>query len=110
MKFATPLRDVPLREQIRIGQFQAQVARSGVISVSLTPAQVSANSTSEQAFTVVGVPSNADVVVNGPSQTSGIVMGQAYVSGKDEVTVPFVNPTGSGVTPASGTYKVRVLR
>lgn len=110
MKFATPLRGLPLREQIRIGQVQSQQARSKVISVSLTPTQVSANSTSEQAFTVTGVPSNAEVVVNGPSQTSGVVMGQAYVSDKDQVTIPFVNPTGSGVTPASGTYKVRVLR
>lgn len=81
-----------------------------MISVSLTPSEVSANSTSEQAFTVEGVASNADVVVNGPTQTSGVVMGQAFVSDKDEVTISFVNPTASGVTPASGTYKIRVLR
>lgn len=88
----------------------ARQARSGVISVSLTPSQVSANTTSRQAFTVSGVSSNAQVVVNGPAQPNGVEMAQAYVSGQDEVTIPFVNPTGSGVTPTSGTYYVRVLR
>lgn len=108
-KFDIP-RGLPLREMHRQEQNLARQARSEAISVSLTPTSVSANSVSEQSFTVAGVPSNAQVVVNGPSQTTGILMGQARVSDKDTVVIPFANPTGGGLTPTSGTYSVRVIR
>lgn len=103
-------RALPLRELHRQEQNLARQARSQAISVSLTPSQVSANSTSEQSFSVSGVPSNAQVVVNGPAQTTGIVMGQARVSAKDTVVIPFGNMTGGALTPTSGTYTVRVIR
>ena len=109
-KFEIPLDIGDIRQRHREEQNLARQGRSQVISVSLTPASVGAQSVSEESFTVTGVASNDQVIVNGPAQTAGIVVGQARVSDKNTVVIPFANVTGGAVTPASGTYKVRVIR
>jgi hypothetical protein len=93
------------REQER---FSNQV-RSQRHSVTLTPSQVSGQSSNEETVTVT-CSSGDDVIVNGPSQPSGVVLGQAYVSARNTVKVPFINVTGGNLTPTSGTYKIRVMR
>lgn len=110
MRFSSPMRTYDVREIHRQSQNLARTARSQVIEVDLTPDEVPADSTRRQEFTVTGVPSNSQVVVNPPAMTNGIVIAYARVKGKNEVQIAFTNVTAGALTPNSGTYQVRVLR
>ena len=97
------------RDAIRENKrFQSQVW-SKVFSTSLTPSSVASQSSNEETVTIT-CSSGDDVIVNGPSQPSGVVLGQAYVSAKNTVKIPFINVTGGALSPTSGTYKIRVMR
>lgn len=88
---------------------QNQSARTFRFTRSLTPSQVSANSSNTQTATVV-CTSGDDVTIQSPDgQTTGIVV-TAAVTGQNEVTITFSNVTGSGATPKSGDYVIRVFR
>ena len=73
-------------------------------SVTFNPSSVSANSTSEQTFTVSGANTNDVVVVNKPTHTAGLGIVNARVSAADTVAVTFMNTTGSAIDPPSETY------
>ncbi len=83
-----------------------------VLSVTLSPAQVSANPTAEQTFTVNGVQAN-DVVlsINKPTAQAGLGIVGWRVSAANTVGITFSNNTGGGITPtASQAYKIVVIR
>ena len=83
-----------------------------VINPSITPAQVNANSTSSQTFTIYGLLTT-DIIntsYNGGAQTAGIIISNDYVSAANTVTIQFLNATSSAATPASGNYTIEVLR
>lgn len=98
-----------IRQTAREQERFAQQIKSFRYVVSLSPAEVASQSANEETVTV-RCSSGDEVIVNGPSQTTGIVMGQAFVSATDEVTIPFINVTGGPLTPASGDYRIRVMR
>jgi hypothetical protein len=80
--------------------------RGLIFSQTLTPSSVSTNTSVEQNFTVTGLIAGSFVIVNGPAQTAGIVMGSARVSSANTLTINFSNPTAGSLTPASGTYNI----
>ena len=79
--------------------------------VSISPAQVSANTSAEQTFTVTGLTTSDVVVVNKPTSQAGLGLVGVRVSAADTLAINFGNFTGSGITPtASETYKVIAIR
>lgn len=89
---------------------QPMMDKVRVISVTLDPEEVSANTTEEQTFTIAGLRTGDFVAVSKPSHTTGVVVGSARVSAADTLAIQFVNPTGSGVNPASEDYTLLVYR
>jgi hypothetical protein len=83
-----------------------------VITVTLSPAQVGANTTAEQDLTVSGLAVGDFVVsINKPTAQAGIGIVGARVKAADTLAVTFVNATGSAVTPtASEAYLIGVFR
>lgn len=78
--------------------------------VSLTPASVAANTVAEQTFTVAGVRANDIISVSPPGTTAGAGIAGVRVSAADTVAIAFVNPTGGGLTPPSGSYLFTSIR
>lgn len=80
------------------------------VDATIDPASVSANTTAEEAFTVEGARDGDMVVVTKPTHTAGLGIVNARVSDTDEVSITFMNPTGSGVNPPSETYRFWLMR
>lgn len=75
--------------------------------VAVTPAQVAANTTAEQTFTVAGLTTNDVVAVTKPTAQAGLGIVGARVSAANTLAITFSNNTGSGITPtAAETYKI----
>jgi len=79
-------------------------------SISLTPTSVSANTTSEQTYTVTGLKLNDVVYVNPPSYTTGVGISGCDVSAANTLRIQWSNPTGGALTPPSGNYKIIAIR
>lgn len=90
--------------------FTGILNRNRVSYQTLSPAQVSANTTAEEAFTVPGARVGEQVSVSPPGHEAGVSATVCRVSAANTVSVTFVNPTGSGVTPTSGEYIFRFGR
>jgi len=82
----------------------AQVMRT--LQVTLTPVSVAANTTAEQTFTVTGLPASSEVVVNKPTVTSGLGIGNARVSALNTLAITYINNTASAITPPSEVYTI----
>lgn len=87
------------------GILEGNLIAVGIATVSLTPSSVSANSTSEQAFSVPNIRVGDAVTVSPPGTMGGTSADCAWVSAAGQVTVIFTNPTGGTLTPPSGSYK-----
>lgn len=83
---------------------------TGRVDVALDPASVSANTTNEEEFTVTGARTGDGVIVTKPTETAGLVIGNARVSDTDKVSITFGNLTGSPIDPPSETYRIYLLR
>lgn len=83
-----------------------------IVSVALTPAAVSANTTAQQTFTVTGVKvGDVVVAVEKPSHQAGLGIVGARVTAADTVGITFSNNTGAGITPTAGeTYDFVIAR
>lgn len=82
-----------------------------IYSLTLSPAQVAANTTAEQTFTATGV-AVGDLIdgINKPTAQAGLGIVGMRVSAANQIAITFSNNTGSGITPtASEVYKVIVL-
>lgn len=77
---------------------------------SINPASVSANSTSEQTFTITGLTTNDVVYINKPSHTSGLIIGNVRVSTEDTIAITFANITGSPINASEETYEIIAIR
>lgn len=73
---------------------------------TLTPASVAANTTAEQTFTVPGLPAGSQVVVNKPSVTTGLGIGNARVSALNTLAIEYVNNTSAAIVPPSEVYTI----
>lgn len=93
-----------------VGIIAGNAASITVIEASLTPSEVAANVAPAQTFTVNGVKVGDAVIVNPPSQTANIAIGNCYVSADNTLSIQFINPTAGALTPAAGTHVITVLR
>lgn len=94
------------------GIIMGNIQAAGVITVTLSPAQVAANTTAEQTFTVPGLVVATDYVsANKPTAQAGLGIVGARVSAADTIAITFSNNTASPITPtASEAYKVFYVR
>lgn len=93
------------------GIIMGNAAALGVISVTLSPAQVAANTTAEQTFTVPGLQVSDFVDVNKPSAQAGLGLAAFRVSAANTLAITFSNNTASPITPtASEVYSVLYVR
>jgi hypothetical protein len=87
------------------------IVKASVISVTLSPALVAANTTAEQTFTVNGLQVGDWVGVVKPTSQAGLAVTGARVSAANTLAISFGNFTASGITPtAAQTYSVMVAR
>jgi len=85
--------------------------KQSVISVTLSPAAVSANTSAEQTFTVNGLQVGDHVIVNKPTAQAGLAIVGTRVSAANTLAITFGNFTASPITPTAGqTYLVLVSR
>lgn len=75
-------------------------------SVSLAPIAVGPGQATEQAFTVTPLAAFSPVLVNRPSATSGLGIGNVRVSAAGVLAITFLNPTTASITPPTETYLV----
>jgi hypothetical protein len=80
-----------------------------LIPIYLTPVAVAANTTAEQAFTVVGVPSTASVKAIKGSATAGLAVVGCRVSGANTVYINYENDTAGALTPPAEFYNLEVF-
>jgi hypothetical protein len=87
------------------------VQQIALLSVALTPAQVAANTTAEQTFTVTGLQVGDFVEVNKPTTQAGLGLANFRVSAANTLAITFSNNTGAGITPTAGeSYQICVTR
>lgn len=85
--------------------------KQSVISVTLSPAAVSANTSAEQTFTVNGLQVGDHVAVSKPSAQAGLAIVGMRVSAANTLAITFGNFTAGSITPtASEVYLVLVSR
>lgn len=83
-----------------------------IVSATLSPAIVAANTSAEQSFTFTGVAAG-DVVlrIEKPTHQAGLTVLGGRVTADNTVSVKFGNHTAAGITPtASEVYKLVALR
>lgn len=84
----------------------------GIVSLTLSPASVAANTTAEQTFTLPGLrTSDAVCGVSKPTAQAGLGIVGYRVSAANTVAITFVNATASPIVPtASEVYLLQVVR
>lgn len=81
-----------------------------VYSQTITPAEVAANTTALQTFTVTGLETSDKVFVNPNGFTEAVVLGFVRVSAQNTLQVQFTNPTAGALTPTAGTWLITAMR
>jgi hypothetical protein len=72
--------------------------------LSITPTAIGKNSTSTQTFTLTGLTTSHRVVVTlAADQAYGVIVGAAYASSLNTLSIQFHNFSGGGITPAATT-------
>ena len=88
---------------------RGNILNSFIMGVSVTATTVATSGASKN-VTVPGLQVGDAVKVSLPAaQTTGVGIGNAYVSAADTLTIQFINATGSSAS-AAGTYTVVVDR
>lgn len=84
---------------------RGNVLAQKIFAISITPAQVLANTSNVQTFTVQGLAVGDYVnCSSATAQTTGILIGNIRVSGTNTVEIQFANITGGTLTPVAGVY------
>lgn len=87
------------------------IPKQSVISVTLSPVAVAANTSAEQTFPVNGLQPGDHVSVNKPTSQAGLAIVSQRVSDRNTLAITFGNFTASPITPtASETYLVLLSR
>lgn len=79
-------------------------------SPAIDVASVAATSESVQTFTVTGLSTADVVIVNKPTNSTGLDLVQAWVSATDTLSLKFRNVTASPIDPAAETYRIMAFR
>ena len=87
------------------------IVKASVLSITLSPALVAANTTAEQTFTVNGLQVGDWVGVIKPTNQAGLAVVNSRVSAANTLAISFGNFTAAGITPtASQVYSVMIAR
>jgi hypothetical protein len=87
------------------------IPKQSVISVTLSPVAVAANTSAEQTFAVAGLEAGDHVAVNKPSAQAGLGIVGARVSAANTLAITFGNFTAGSITPtASEVYTILLSR
>lgn len=104
-------RQSTVHARFRIGEdngiFLSEIRR---YQPTIDVASVAANTVVAQTFTVTGLVAGDLVLSVEPDIDIGLGIGTVRVSTADTLSIEFINPTGSGIDPASGTWNVLVAR
>ncbi len=102
-----PASTVQTTLQTATGTVQAQY----LMSATLSPSAVAANTSAEQTFTLTGLLANDFVEINKPTAQAGLAIVGQRVSAANTLAITFGNFTGSPITPtATEAYIVNVTR
>lgn len=77
---------------------------------TLTPTIVNATSESVQTFTVTGLTTLDTVIVNKPTNQSGLDIAGYWVSAANTLSIKFRNESGGNITPTSEAYLITAVR
>jgi hypothetical protein len=80
-----------------------------ILSVSLSPASVAANTTAEQSFTISGLQGSDMAAVNKPSAQAGLGIVGCRVAA-NTLYITYVNATASPIVPSQENYLVNIKR
>lgn len=84
---------------------RGNILNTVLFTSTITPAQVLANITAEQTFTVLGVAVGDYInCSSGLAQTSGILIGTVRVTAPNTISIQFANITAGALTPVAGAY------
>lgn len=82
-----------------------------LLSITISPAQVAANTSAEQTFAVPGLLVGDFVEINKPTAQAGLGVGNTRVSAAGVLAITFINASGAAVTPtANEVYQLCVTR
>jgi hypothetical protein len=84
-----------------------------LLSVTLTPTSVAANTTATQTFALPGILTTDYLSAIAPltsAQIANILVVGAFVSAANVVAIQFMNTSAAAVTPVSGGYGINVIR
>ena len=82
-----------------------------LITPSLTPSSVAANTTAEQSFTIPGLQLNDNISCYAlGAQTAGIGIANCRVSANNTMQLGFSNSTAGALTPVAGLYYLCICR
>lgn len=96
---------------LTVGASGTAITQIRVYTPSLTPAEVAANTTAEQTFTVTGLTAADKVFVNKPTAQAGLGIVGQRVSAANTLAITFANVTASPITPtAAQSYAVVAMR
>ena len=79
----------------------SNIETMGIATVTVDLGSVAANTTEIETVTCVGVKIGDFVAVAKPTLEAGILLGDAFVTADDTISVKVVNATGSAVDAAS---------
>lgn len=77
---------------------------------TITPTSVSANTTSEQTFSVPGVLPGDSIDINKASHQAGLGITNVRASAANVLAITFMNNTASPITPTSEQYIIGGMR
>lgn len=81
------------------------------VNVALSPVAISANTTTEQTFTVTDLKFGDSVIsITKPSLTAGVGVLQARVSADNTLAIQYINVTTGSITPIQETYSIIYIR
>ena len=82
-----------------------------VLGLTISPAQVAANTTAEQTFTLSGLLPGDVVSVTKPTTQAGLGIVNSRVTAANTIGITFANTTAGGLTPTAGeTYIIELNR
>lgn len=86
------------------------LTKAVVYTPNLTPANVAANTTAEEAFTVTGLTTGDTVSVAVPGLAAGVGLVGARVSAANTLALTFGNVTAGALAPPAGVFRVVAIR
>ena len=108
---STPdIKELPERFGAYFGRAADFILTGHFYDVTITAAEVSANTTEEQTFTVNGLITTDFVLVQKPTHQAGLGIVNARVSAANTLAITYMNTTGSGITPTSETNLILAIR